>query len=548
MSEPVTHLHPSSILIVDDVPDNLRLLTGILKGQGYRARPVPNGRLALRAAKYDPPDLILLDIDMPGMDGFEVCRALKADDRTHDIPVIFVSALEETADKVEGFRVGGVDYISKPYQTEEVLARVRTHLSLRGLQERLEVQNAQLQEQAEVLARATRRKDEFLASMSHELRTPLNAILGISEVLCEGIYGPLNERQSQAVRNAEQSARHLLDLINDVLDVSKIEAGQAELDIGTVVVEEVCQDSLQFIRPLSLKKQLQVSFSLDTTVATLQADERRLKQILVNLLSNAVKFTPEGGAIGLEVGSDAEEGALHFVVWDTGIGVAKEDIARLGQPFVQLDSRLSRQHAGSGLGLSLVRRLTEYHGGSLAIESKIGEGSRFTVSLPWHGTAVEGEGPEARASVSPVAFAPSTPGSGPLILLAEDDQTSVETVFGYLEAKGYRVIVARDGSQTVDLAREQGPDLILMDIQMPGTDGLEAIRRIRGDADPSTGHKTGLADRPIIALTALAMPGDEKRCLEAGADAYLSKPVRLRQLVQVMAEQLQASAASQTSA
>jgi signal transduction histidine kinase len=537
--------HAGSVLVIDDVPDNLRLLSGILKGQGYKPRPVPNGRLGLRAARNDPPDLILLDVDMPGMNGFEVCRALKADEKTRDIPVIFVSALEGTADKVEGLSVGGVDYISKPYQAEEVLARVRTHLSLRALQQRLEAQNARLQEQAGALTRATRRKDEFLASMSHELRTPLNAILGISEVLCEGVYGPLNERQVTKVRAIEESGRHLLGLINDVLDVSKIEAGKMELEVGTVVVEEVCLDSLQFIRPLCLKKQLQLSSSLDTTVTTLQADERRLKQILVNLLSNACKFTPEGGAVRLEAVGDADTGVVHLSVWDTGIGIEQEDIARLGQPFVQLDSRLSRQHGGTGLGLSLVRRLSELHGGSLSIESKVGEGSRFTVSLPWQEAAVEGESSAAQASDVPTS-APVTAmaGGGPLILLAEDDQANVETLFGYLEAKGYRIIVARDGSEAVDLARERGPDLIVMDIQMPGTDGLEAIRRIRGDADPSTGRRTGLADRPIIALTALAMPGDEKRCLQAGADAYLSKPVRLRQLVQVIAEQLQASGAS----
>jgi len=540
VTEPSTHLHPSSILIVDDVPDNLRLLTEILGGQGYRARPVPNGRLALRAVEQDPPDLILLDVDMPGMNGFEVCRALKADDRTRDIPVIFVSALEKTADKVEGFRVGGVDYIGKPYQGEEVLARVRTHLSLRGLQERLEAQNAQLQEQAEALARATRRKDEFLASMSHELRTPLNAILGISEVLCEGIYGPMNERQSQAVRAIEESGRHLLDLIDDILDVSKIGAGEMALEIGSVVVEEVCLDSLQFIRPMSLKKNLRISFSLDDTVTTLQADERRLKQILVNLLTNAVKFTPEGGAVGLEVVGDAEKGAVHFRVWDTGIGIAKEDIARLGQPFVQLDSSLSREHTGSGLGLSLVQRLAELHGGSLSIESKVGEGSRFTVSLPWQ----EAEGPEAQAPDVPAgAPVPAMADGRPLILLAEDDRANVETVLNYLEAKGYRVVVAGDGSEAVDLAREQDPDLIVMDIQMPGTDGLEAIRRIRADVDPATGHRMGLADTPIIALTALAMPGDEERCLAAGADGYISKPVSLKVLVKAIRAYLGTSTA-----
>ena len=541
MTETSDNSHPSSVLVVDDLPDNLRLLAGILKEQGYKARPVPNGRLALRAARNDPPDLILLDVDMPGMNGLEVCRKLKADDRTRDIPVIFVSAFGNTADVVRGLNAGGIDYVGKPFQAEEILARVRTHLSLRSLQRQLAERNTQLQEQAEALvranaelARAARLKDEFLASMSHELRTPLNAILGMSEVLCDGVYGPLNGKQLKSIRTIEESGRHLLDLINDILDVAKIEASEEELELAPVSVEVVCEASLGLIKQNAHKKQLKVSSALDSAATVLRADERRLKQILVNLLTNAVKFTPEGGSIGLEVAGDAERGAVHFTVWDTGIGIAAEDMERLFQPFVQLDSGLSREHTGTGLGLSLVQRLTEMHGGGVSLESEVGKGSRFTVSLPWR-EATEVVEPAAEQRVipgrptEPTEVSPTDQGS--LILLAEDHESNIETIADYLRVKGYRLTVARDGVEALERAREARPDLILMDIQMPRMDGLEATRRIRADTT------SGVARVPIIALTALAMPGDRERCLEAGVNEYLSKPVSLRHLVDAIEAQ-----------
>jgi CheY-like chemotaxis protein len=387
------------------------------------------------------------------------------------------------------------------------------------------------------LARAARLKDEFLASMSHELRTPLNAVLGLSEALQEQLYGPLNERQHKSLRSIEKSGRHLLALINDILDVSKIEAGKLGLEIGPVSVELVCQASLGLIKQAAQKKRLKVSSSFDSAVEIVQADQRRLKQILVNLLSNAVKFTPEGGAISLEVVGDVEREVVHFTVWDTGIGISPEEMGRLFQPFVQLDSSLSRQYTGTGLGLALVRRLTELHGGGVSVKSKIGKGSRFTVSLPWQAPAVSVEPvgePELAEAGTPLAVAAAQrPGAEwPLILLAEDNEDSIATLSDYLLAKGYRVVVTREGAEAIQRAKEERPDLILMDIQMAGMDGLEATRRLRADAAQS------VATVPIIALTALAMPGDRERCLAAGVNEYLSKPVSLKGLVKVIEVQL----------
>jgi CheY-like chemotaxis protein/anti-sigma regulatory factor (Ser/Thr protein kinase) len=273
--------------------------------------------------------------------------------------------------------------------------------------------------------------------------------------------------------------------------------------------------------------------TVSDTATQIAADGRRLKQILVNLLSNAVKFTPDGGEIGLEVEEDRQGEVVRFTVWDTGIGIAAEDMERLFQPFVQVDSSLSRRYNGTGLGLALVHRLANMHGGDVSVESEVGVGSRFTVSLPRRrptGRLDRGDLEEASGSA---LVAPS--GTHSVVLLVEDNEANTVVVTDYLGSKGYRLKLARDGSEAIEQVRTERPDVVLMDIQMPGMDGLEAIRRIRAD-----GERT-VAETPIIAVSALAMTGDCERCLEAGADAYLSKPLVLRQLVEEIEAQLQAT-------
>jgi PAS domain S-box-containing protein len=544
-----------------------------------------------------------------------------------------------------------------------------------SLARRVEERTAELSAANAELARAARMKDEFLANMSHELRTPLNAVLGLCEALQEQVYGRLNEKQLKALSSIEESGRHLLVLINDILDLSKIEAGKMQLEISPVSIESICQASLRLINQIASKKQLKVSLSFDNALTTIHADGRRLKQIIVNLLSNAAKFTSEGGAIGLEVVGNvkpcppglAGQGVIHFTVWDTGIGISPDEMERLFQPFVQLDSSLSRQYPGTGLGLALVRRLVDMHGGGISVESEPGKGSRFTVSLPWQATTTPAKMVEPAVSIFPGAptrrralviedsslsadqlarylselgmetvvhpqahgaiakaaeirpeviildillpepsglevlaklkaeprtqkipvlivsvmddrahglalgaaeylvkpisrqqlqealskilpqptngvarTIPTLPlkklttpirimsdqelsAESPLILLVEDNESSISTLSDYLLAKSYRIVVARNGSEAIACAKEKHPDVILMDIQMPGMDGLEATRHIRADGD--------LATTPIIALTALAMPGDRERCMEAGADDYMSKPISLKNLI-----------------
>jgi signal transduction histidine kinase/ActR/RegA family two-component response regulator len=379
---------------------------------------------------------------------------------------------------------------------------------------------AQLSEANESLARTARLKDEFLAAMSHELRTPLNAILGFTELLLEGIQGDVNEKQAKSLRAVDESGRHLLSLINDVLDLSKIEAGQERLAIDSLAVEPVCQAAIRFVRPLATKKGLTLVTDIDPRVDTIAADERRVRQVLINLLSNAVKFTPDGGQVGLEVAPVTGEPLVRFTVSDTGIGISAENQAKLFQPFVQLDSKLSRQYSGTGLGLSLVSRLTEMHGGRVTLTSELGKGSRFSVFLP---TVAAGATAAVPAPVAATEEKFSVLRSRrPTVLLVEDNALNRETIETYLTAQGCQVTVAHDGFVGLTEAARLRPAVVLMDVQMPGLDGLEATRRLK--AAPET------ASLPVIALTALAMSGDREACLAAGANEYLTKPVNLKQL------------------
>jgi PAS domain S-box-containing protein len=395
------------------------------------------------------------------------------------------------------------------------------------LAQRVAERTADLQAANSALARASQLKDEFLANMSHELRTPLNTVLGMAEAVREGIMGPVTPDQDGALVAVEESARHLLSLINDILDLSKIEAGHFSLQVDEIDPVALCAASLRMVKQAAQKKSIELTSHLDPDVDVAQADGRRLKQMLVNLLSNAVKFTPDGGRVGLELRGDRGRRELTFSVWDSGIGIAPEDLERLFQPFTQLDSRLSRQYQGTGLGLSLVLRMAEMHAGRVVVASRPGQGSRFDVILPWR---VAAETPAGTIEPEP-ALVPIAPNDislrGLRLLLADDDEENINLFGGYLRRRGAVVIIAREGREALHIAQTEALTAIITDVQMPEIDGLEMIARLRATGSPS-------ARVPVVAVTALAMPGDRERCLAAGADAYLSKPIGLRELAETV--------------
>ena len=388
---------------------------------------------------------------------------------------------------------------------------------------------AELMRAKENAEASLRAKDDFLASMSHELRTPLTAVLGLSEAVQEGVYGSLTDKQRESLAGIESSGRHLLALINDILDLAKVGSGELEIRTGPVDVTSLCESSLQLIRQQASRKDITVNCDIDPRVGTLDTDKRRVMQILINLLSNAVKFTPIGGKVGVDVGLSTDESSIEFAVWDTGVGIEEADRSRLFEPFVQLDGSLSRQYEGTGLGLALVYRMTRLLDGQVSVESEVGYGSRFTIALPWT-PADERVGDrtelQLRRGAQKADVEQAKPEDRrPLILLAEDNTTTVTLISSYLVAKGYQVLVAGNGEEVLAAAHDHKPDLILMDVQMPILDGLQTTRRLRetnGD----------LRHVPIVALTAQAMPGDRERCLAAGVDDYLSKPIRLAELLQ----------------
>ena len=387
------------------------------------------------------------------------------------------------------------------------------------LLQRVDERTASLESANVALETASKMKDEFLANMSHELRTPMNAVIGLTEAVLEGTYGSLSEAQAKSLNTILNSGRHLLSLINDILDLAKIQAGTLEPNRLPVSVLSTCRASMQLVSEQASQKTQNLTLCEIPNDLYMLVDERHIKQVLVNLLSNAVKFTPEAGNIGVDV--KVHEPWLSICVWDEGVGIAAEHMDQLFQPFWQADSGLARWHEGTGLGLKLVKQFTELNGGTVFVESTVGEGSKFTIQLP-----LSDEKPYPRRNSRPDLRTVKKVIRSRKILLAEDNPQNIDLLGNYLQARGYQVAVATDGVQALDMVQKGNFELILMDIQMPLMDGLEVTRRIK--INPS------LSNIPVVGLTALAMEGDRQKCLDAGCDAYLSKAVSLRALVETI--------------
>ena len=502
-----------TILVVDDTPENLAVVTGVLK-DAYRTKVATSGVKALAlAGGDDPPDLILLDVMMPEMDGYEVCRRLKADAVTAAIPVIFLTAKSEIADEAKGFAAGAVDYIHKPFSPPIIQARVKTQLDLRDA-----VLTAE---------RATRAKSAFLAMMSHEIRTPMSGVLGMIELMGDT---PLTDEQRGMLKVSRDSAQSLLTVINDILDFSKIEAGRMEVERIPVSVRAVVEGVVATLRNVTDAKDVTLTHAVDPTLpAWIGGDPVRVRQILFNLAGNAVKFTPTGGRVTIHarIGDDAR---LRLDVTDTGIGMTPEQVAQLFKPFSQADLSTTRRFGGTGLGLSICRQLSDLMAGEITVTSTEGLGSTFTLHLPVEAVEPPAETGEARP-MRQAAWGATLPvdatealALGRLVLVAEDNKTNQDIIRHQLARYGIMAEIAGDGRQALEAWRARRHPLVLTDCYMPEMDGFQLTRAIRDDG----------GDCPVLAVTASVGTEDIEACRNAGMNDWLAKPMESGQLLAAM--------------
>lgn len=518
------------LLIVDDIPENIGLLADNL-AKDYDVQFAQSGPKALALMETHIPDLILLDVMMPGMNGFDVFEQLKNNPKWRKVPVIFITAENDSATETKALNTGAVDFISKPINQQVVRARVKTHLTLyqrereyqllnktlemRVLErtQQVEALNAALEERAKQAEAANETKRLFLGNMSHELRTPMSAIIGFSDLLQTRTNDPTISEQLSVIRKA---SRKLSSTINEILDFTQISSGQTQTLMSEFSLVELIKSLNELFAEQARAKKLSYNTDIDPRVPDqLIGDAPKLKQVLLNLLSNAVKFTREGN-ISLQIRplkTNLESVELIFEVSDTGIGIAPELVDKIFLAFEQGDNSLTRQYGGLGLGLSINGKLIEMMGGHIGVKTELGKGSTFWATLVF----MRGQVPQMIApQLSPLESL-KTLNYRPRLLLVDDDFLNQEIFQYILNEANLAFDTANDGVEAVAKAIENTYDLILMDVQMPIMNGLEATLAIH--------ELAGCEHIPVIAISANAFDEDRLRCFEAGMNAFIPKPI-----------------------
>jgi signal transduction histidine kinase len=503
----------ATILNVNDDDATRYLSTRTLKMAGYQVLEASTGEEALLLAERERPDVVVLDVKLPDISGFEVCKRLRSRPETASIAVMHTSATFVTPEKkVRGLEGGADAYLTEPFEGEELIATVRSLLRMRRAEQ-------ELRKRTEFLQEADRRKDLFLAMLAHELRNPLAAITTAAGILER--RASADPKDGRMVSIIQRQTNHLARLVDDLLDVSRMTRGKVELRRARMDLRGVLEQVLTTFRPRAEARKLTLDWSLPSLALWMEADSTRLEQVFTNLLDNATKYTDAGGSIHMGCELRLKDGRPGAAVWvkDTGIGIRAEVLPRVFDLFSQADESLERTRGGLGIGLTLVRSLVEMHEGQVEANSEgPGRGSEFVVWLP-----VLPEAPAEQRAVAPLRLVKRRRH----ILLVEDNTDARQSLQDLLETWGHRVEVAADGLRGLELAVQQPPELALVDLGLPGLDGYRVAEKLR--ATMGRGIR-------LVALTGYDNLEHQSRARQAGFDVHLVKPVSPDALDRLLSE------------